>query len=313
LALDPGLRALSPKPGKRPFVQLVVASVRSITRLFKSPLLTVGEFRCPPGDVAWHELNLIGDLPHVVFPRIPVLIQHLGDEPVLATPNQAMLYNGGQFYTRELRNQEGDNCVFIELPHESIALLAEEGSALVDRGYRLVASHAPADPHTYLRQHLLVRHLRGPDPDPFLAEEAAAALVLDALAQRPRNAQFGRLPTRQVHRELAEAAKAELAVSLDGNLSLQDLAQRLYTSAFHLARVFRAETGFSLHGFRQSLRLRAALERLASSAVDLSALALELGFSSHSHFTERFRNEFGVAPSQVREARHVDALLQRIA
>jgi AraC family transcriptional regulator len=313
LALDPGLRALSPKPERRPFVQLVVASVRSITRLLESPLLTVGEFRCPPGDVAWQELNLIGDLPHVVFPRIPVVIQHLGDSPVLATPNQAMLYNGGQVYTRELRNQEGDNCVFVELPHESLALLAEEGSAFVDGGYRLVASHAPADPHTYLRQHLLVRHLRGPDPDPFLAEEAAAALVLDALAQRPPNARYGRLPTRRAHRELAEAAKAELAVSLDRNLSLQDLGRRLYTSAFHLARVFRAETGFSLQGFRQSLRLRAALERLASSAVDLSALALELGFSSHSHFTERFRNEFGVAPSQVREARHVDALLQRIA
>jgi AraC-like DNA-binding protein len=90
---------------------------------------------------------------------------------------------------------------------------------------------------------------------------------------------------------------------------LQEVAQGLYTSAFHLARVFRAETGFSLHAFRQSLRLRAALERLASGAVDLSALALELGFSSHSHFTERFRNEFGVAPSQIRQAARVESLL----
>jgi transcriptional regulator GlxA family with amidase domain len=156
---------------------------------------------------------------------------------------------------------------------------------------------------------LLVRHLHTPAPDRLLAEETAAALVVDALGRQPELPPSGRSRTRKAHRELAEAAKAELAAGFGRSLGLQELA-RLYTSAFHLARVFRAETGFSLHGFRQSLRLRAALERLSSSTVDLSALALELGFSSHSHFTERFRNEFGVAPSQVRDDRHVRALLE---
>jgi AraC family transcriptional regulator len=70
------------------------------------------------------------------------------------------------------------------------------------------------------------------------------------------------------------------------------------------------ETGFSLHGFRQTLRLRAALERLSSHAGDLGMLALELGFSSHSHFSERFRNEFGVSPSQVVNERQVRTLLE---
>ena len=82
------------------------------------------------------------------------------------------------------------------------------------------------------------------------------------------------------------------------------------TSAFHLARVFRSETGFSVHGFRQALRLRSALDRLSAHRDDLTALALELGFSSHSHFSERFRNEFGVPPSQVRDERRTRALLE---
>lgn len=287
-----------------------MADVRSATRLLETPLFTVGEFRCPPEDTAWREPNVIGDRAHVVFPRIPVLIQHIGDAPVLATPNQAMLYNGGQIYTRELRDAQGDSCVYIELSNESLRLLAEEGSMLVDGRNRLVATHAPADPQTYLRQHLLVRHLHGGDPDPLLAEEAAAALVFDALTHHPRSAPSRRARTRKAHRELAEAAKTELAASLERNVRLQELAERLYTSAFHLARVFRAQTGFSLHAFQQSLRLRAALECLAVGAADLSALAVELGFSSHSHFTERFRREFGVAPSQVRERGHIDALLR---
>ena len=71
---------------------------------------------------------------------------------------------------------------------------------------------------------------------------------------------------------------------------------------FHLARVFKARTGFSLHAYRNQLRLRAALERLAEPGVDLIDIALDLGFSSHSHFTDTFRRSFGKTPSVVRES-----------
>jgi AraC-like DNA-binding protein len=64
--------------------------------------------------------------------------------------------------------------------------------------------------------------------------------------------------------------------------------------------VFRAETGFSVDRYHRALRLRAALERLPAHGGRLSALALDLGFSSHSHFSDTFRREFGVAPSAVR-------------
>jgi AraC-like DNA-binding protein len=39
--------------------------------------------------------------------------------------------------------------------------------------------------------------------------------------------------------------------------------------------------------------------RLPESRGNLTALALELGFASHSHFTDTFRRAFGVAPSAV--------------
>ena len=274
--------------------------VATVSTLLETPLLRLGEFRCPPGDTAWHEVNLIGNRPHVVFPRVPVVIQHDGDAPVLATPTHTMLYNADQVYRRELRSPAGDDCVFVELSDAALAQLSDEGVGLFD-GERLVASHTPAAHETYFLQHLAVRNLRGPEPDAVLAEEAVVRATVAAL--RP----VGRRGTR-AHRELAEAAKDEL--SADARLSLHDLARRLHSSAFHLARVFRAETGFTVHGFRQSLRLRSALERLSDHRNDLTALALELGFSSHSHFTERFRNEFGVAPSQVRDERQVRHLLQ---
>jgi AraC-like DNA-binding protein len=70
---------------------------------------------------------------------------------------------------------------------------------------------------------------------------------------------------------------------------------------FHLARIFKSRTGFSLHAYRNQLRLRSALERLREPNVDLTGIALDLGFSSHSHFTETFRRAFGKTPSAVRD------------
>lgn len=274
-------------------------SVANVSVLLETPMLRLGEFRCPPGDAAWEETNLIGDRPHVVFPRVPVVIEQEGDAPVLATSTHAMLYNADQAYTRELRNPDGDDCVFVELSDEALAQLAD-GDGLFD-GERLVATHAPAAREAYFLSHLVVRELRGATPDTALAEEAAIGAIASSLRRR-------RAGTNPAHRELAEAAKAELTA--DSGLSLHELARRLHSSAFHLARVFRAETGFSVHGFRQAVRLRRALERLSEHRDDLTALALELGYSSHSHFTERFRNEFGVPPSQARDERHVRHLLQ---
>jgi AraC-like DNA-binding protein len=284
--------------------------VATVTPLLTTSTLVVGEFRCPPEDAAWRETNLIGESAHVVFPRRSVVIRQLGREPVLATPNHTVLYNAGQRYRRQLHSGLGDDSVFVELRPGTLERLAGDGSTLLDAEPRIRATLVPTHRRTYLRQHLLVRHLREDPPDTLAAEELALGLVAAAFAVAPRAARRpSRGRTSAAHRELAEAAKSELAADPGARLSLEQLAARLHTSPFHLARVFRAETGFSLAAYRQALRLRLALERLPASDRDLSALALELGFSSHSHFTSSFTREYGVPPSAVKDSRRVRSLL----
>ena len=84
-------------------------------------------------------------------------------------------------------------------------------------------------------------------------------------------------------------------------LTLDDVAEATAYSKYHLARLFKRETGLPIHRYLNRLRLRAALERLMEPAEDLSRLALEVGFSSHSHFTQAFRVEFGRTPSELRQ------------
>ena len=66
-----------------------------------------------------------------------------------------------------------------------------------------------------------------------------------------------------------------------------------------LTQLFHAVEGVPLHAYLTGLRLARALAELPHTD-DLTELALELGFSSHSHFSARFRRAFGLTPSEFR-------------
>lgn len=70
-------------------------------------------------------------------------------------------------------------------------------------------------------------------------------------------------------------------------------------SPAYLTALFSRLEGISLHQYLTQLRLARALVELPH-VDDLTALALDLGFSSHSHFSFAFRRVFGCTPSQFR-------------
>jgi AraC-like DNA-binding protein len=64
----------------------------------------------------------------------------------------------------------------------------------------------------------------------------------------------------------------------------------------YLTQLFQQVEGVPLYRYQLRLRLARALDLLAECD-DLTALALELGFSSHSHFSAAFRQLYGQSPS----------------
>jgi AraC-like DNA-binding protein len=90
---------------------------------------------------------------------------------------------------------------------------------------------------------------------------------------------------------------------LDANMSspirLGDIAQAVGASPAYLTDVFRRAEGVPLHKYLTQLRLARALVELPH-ADDLTMLAFNLGFSSHSHFTAAFRRAYGSTPSSYR-------------
>src|SRR5438093_7174967 len=82
-------------------------------------------------------------------------------------------------------------------------------------------------------------------------------------------------------------------------LHLTEVADAVGASPAYLTDVFRQFEGISLHRYLTQLRLARALNELPQTS-DLTRLALDLGFSSHSHFTMAFRRAFGCTPSGFR-------------
>ncbi|TBU77027.1 helix-turn-helix transcriptional regulator [Phytopseudomonas daroniae] len=96
-------------------------------------------------------------------------------------------------------------------------------------------------------------------------------------------------------------AKELLASRLGEPPSLEELAAAVNLSPFHFARVFRRSTGLPPHAWLQQRRLEQARALLRDGCAPLN-VALQLGFSDQSHLGRQFKQAYGVAPGEYRNA-----------
>ena len=100
---------------------------------------------------------------------------------------------------------------------------------------------------------------------------------------------------------LVDRAKLVLTSDLARRWTLADIAAEVRVSPVYLTQVFQQVEGVPLYRYQLRLRLARALDLLAQYD-DLTALSLELGFSSHSHFSAAFREAYKRSPSEFRQS-----------
>lgn len=82
---------------------------------------------------------------------------------------------------------------------------------------------------------------------------------------------------------------------------LGELALRVGLSPSHFARKFRQSTGLSVQRFINRRRVNKSLGMLRADASSLTDVAIDLGFSSQSHFTRLFSSLTGFTPAKYRK------------
>jgi AraC family transcriptional regulator len=156
-------------------------------------------------------------------------------------------------------------------------------------------------PHDHFAVCIVTRVLRDRAPDQLEGEEATLLLLASLSRAFANSPGMNGNPLAPAQRLRIERARALLASSPTTRWDLRGLGLALGCSPFHLARQFRAATGETISRYLLRLRLGLAVERLADGERDIAALAVDIGFTHHSHFSARFRGTFGITPGQARE------------
>jgi AraC family transcriptional regulator len=78
--------------------------------------------------------------------------------------------------------------------------------------------------------------------------------------------------------------------------SLEEIGQAAGCSPFYLSRTFSAATGMTIPQYVRQLRMERAAELLRSGRFNVTEAALEVGYSSLSHFSQAFYDTFGCCP-----------------
>ena len=262
--------------------------------------IDVLDYRCrsgvhPPGP---EEHN---DRHSIVFVRRGVFARTLRGQNDLADANHVLFFNAREPYRIEHPVDGGDDCTIFALS-EPVAreLVARHAPVNAERaGGPFRVGQALSDAAMLRLQYELLGRARAAGR---LDVEDVLVSLLDRAIGSARAGQRAPEAVTRRHRDLVEAARTEVHRDLTRTPSLSELARGLDCSPFHLSRVFPQVAGLSLRAYVSRLRARAAAERLARGARDLTRLALELGYADHSHFTNAFRREWGVPPSVFRAA-----------
>jgi AraC family transcriptional regulator len=93
---------------------------------------------------------------------------------------------------------------------------------------------------------------------------------------------------------------AHIQSHLDGDLSLEQMAEKAALSPFHFHRVFQAAIGETPKQYTQRLRLERAAFDLKIRDATILEVALNWGFQAPETFTRAFKRWFGVTPKQYR-------------
>jgi len=237
---------------------------------------------------------------HLVFPYRGVYVRHVGRADAVAEANQVVFFNQGEEYSISHPVDGGDASLSITIAEPLLQELAPKdkvrgGAALTFREHRL-----RVDPRTQVLVALLRHSLRRGAAETLEAEALTLTLARRALGERTAHA----AGASQGRQKLVDRAKLILSSDLARRWTLAEIADEVGVSPVYLTQVFQQVEAVPLYRYQLRLRLARALDLLGQYD-DLTMLGLDLGFSSHSHFTASFRQAYGRTPAEFQRSAHL--------
>jgi AraC-like DNA-binding protein len=234
---------------------------------------------------------------HLVFPYRGVYIHHIGKVESVAEANQVVFINEDEPYQVSHPVEGGDSSVSIEVSAATLMELAPVDYLRARGRPAFNRSRLRIDARTQALTALLRHSLKRGVMDTLEAETLTLALLRRTLDQRTSHAAAGRVGRQK----LVDRAKLVLSSDLGRRWTLAEVAAYAGVSPVYLTQMFQQVEGLPLYRYQMRLRLARALD-LLGDYFDLTGLALDLGFSSHSHFSAAFKQAYGQTPLEFQRS-----------
>lgn len=91
-----------------------------------------------------------------------------------------------------------------------------------------------------------------------------------------------------------------ISLHLEEEISLSDLAKQTSYADYYISKKFKKETGKTPADYIRQKRLERAAFLLRTTQEDIQDISDRLLFGTHSYFSDSFKKQFGVSPSEYR-------------
>ncbi|MHB8811773.1 MAG: helix-turn-helix transcriptional regulator [Steroidobacteraceae bacterium] len=268
----------------------------SVQTLLSSPEMTLRDVVCR-GTCRQRSAEECATATHLVFPYRGTYVRHVGQDNTVADANQLVLFSRGEAYQVSHPIAGGDACLSLALEEGLLWELVPKGYLRPGEDLAFRMQRVRIDPRAQALVSLLRHGLTRAIAEPLQAETLVLTLVRRALGERtsrPPGSTYGR-------QRLVDRAKLAISSNPARRWKLAEIAAEVGVSPVYLTQSFQQVEGLPLYRYQLRCRLARALD-LLHEYDDLSALALDLGFSTHSHFTSAFRQLYGRTPAELQRA-----------
>ncbi|PBB26199.1 MULTISPECIES: helix-turn-helix domain-containing protein [unclassified Mesorhizobium] len=234
---------------------------------------------------------------HLVFPYRGIFVRHVGRNDAVAEANQLLFFNEAEAYQVSHPIEGGDACLDLVIEEGQLRELAPKEQLRASGVLAFRRQHRRIDPRAQALVALLRHSLSCNVAETLEAETLALTLARRSLGERTSHV-AGASPGRQ---KLVDRAKLVLASDLSRRWRLAEIAAEVGVSPVYLTQIFQQVEAMPLYRYHLRLRLARALDLLGRYD-NLTTLGMDLGFSSHSHFSASFRQVYGRTPAEFQRS-----------
>jgi AraC-like DNA-binding protein len=233
----------------------------------------------------------------LVFPYRGVYVRHVGRSDSVAESNQVVFFNKGEEYRISHPVAGGDACLSVGVAEHWLDELTPRENVRDKGELAFRRQRLRIDARTQALVATLRYSLDRKLAETLEAETLTLTLIRRALGERTSHA-AGASVGRQ---RLVDRAKLLLSSDPARRWTLSEIGAAVGVSPVYLTQVFQQVEGLPLYRYHLRLRLARALDLLGEYD-DLTSLSMDLGFSSHSHFTASFRQAYGRTPAEFQRS-----------